>query len=206
MHPVARSQGIATESVGEDLIIYDLERDRAHRLNPTAAHVWRHADGQRGVAELAEVLRRDLDPAADENLVWCSLDRLAGAQLLQNTPPRPADAARASRREFVRKVGAVGALSLLLPLVTSIAAPTRAAAQSGPATCNTNSSSQSESSSATNTNSSSQSASGTESASACDSTCPSTSGCTSNSLTTSNTNTASASASGSNSNTGSNSN
>jgi len=47
------------------------------------------------------------------------------------------DVVRVSRREFVRKVGGVGALSLLLPIVTRIAAPTRAQAQSSPSTGNT---------------------------------------------------------------------
>jgi len=136
MNPRARTEGLRLESLDDDLLVYDLDRNRAHRLNATAALVWRNADGQRSVADLAEVLRQSLDDVADENLVLCSLDRLAAARLLENAPERTADAARASRREFVRKVGAVGALSLLLPVVTSIAAPTRAQAQSG-RTCNT---------------------------------------------------------------------
>lgn len=135
MLPRARTEGLTVEPLDDDLLVYDLDRARAHRLNPTAALVWRHADGSRSVSELAAILRRDLDAVADENLVQCSLDRLAAAQLLEGAAARSSEAARASRREFVRKVGAVGALSLLLPVVTSIAAPTPAQAQSG-GSCN----------------------------------------------------------------------
>jgi hypothetical protein len=180
MTPRARTEGLSIETVDDDLLVYDLDRARAHRLNATAALVWRSADGRRSVADLAEVLRRDLDAAADENLVLCSLDRLAGAGLLEAAPQRAADAVRASRREFVRKVGAVGALSLLLPMVTSIAAPTRAQAQSGPGTCNSESecSCQSNSSCGTGTtsNTNSQSDCTTQSDTACQSASGSNSG------------------------------
>jgi hypothetical protein len=63
--------------------------------------------------------------------VWHTLDRLTAAQLLDEPPPRSAQEARASRREFVSKVGLVGVVSLLLPLVTSVAAPPRALAGGG---------------------------------------------------------------------------
>jgi len=138
MNPRARTEGLRLESLDDDLLVYDLDRSRAHRLNATAALVWRNADGQRSVADLAALLRESLDAAADENLVLCSVDRLAAAGLLE-ADARPVDVVRASRREFVRKVGGVGALSLLLPIVTSIAAPTRAQAQSSPSTCNSQS-------------------------------------------------------------------
>jgi hypothetical protein len=120
------------EPVADDLVVYDRERDRAHRLNRTAALVWRHADGERSVAELADLLRRELDPHADDDLVWVALDRLRSAHLLETPLARSAEAIRTSRRQFVRKVGLVGTLALLLPAVTTITAPTPAEAQ----TCN----------------------------------------------------------------------
>jgi hypothetical protein len=118
------------EQVDDEVVVYDRERDRAHRLNRTAALVWSHADGQRTVADLVDLLRRDLDPHADEDLIWVTLDRLSAAHLLETPLARSADTVRTSRRQFVRKIGLVGALSLLLPVVTTISAPTPAAAQS----------------------------------------------------------------------------
>ena len=136
MTPRARQAGLTSEAVDDEVMIYDLERDQAHRLNRTAAVTFRHCDGRRTVGELAAVLQREVGPSADENLVWLTLERLSAANLLEEPVSRSADELRTSRRLFVRKVGLIGALSLLLPVVTTIAAPTPALAQSGlPCSC-----------------------------------------------------------------------
>lgn len=131
MKPRAKRSGLVSEQLDDELIVYDPDRDRGHCLNRTAALVWRHADGENSVAELAAILREELDPVADENLVWHALDRLNAARLLEEPLPRAAEQVRASRREFVRKVGLVGVASLLLPMVTSVTAPAPAQAQGG---------------------------------------------------------------------------
>ncbi len=123
MTPRARRDGLLEQPLDDELLVYDPERARGHCLNRTAALVWRHADGAHTVADLAAVLRRDLDEAADEDLVCHTLDRLRAADLLEDTWTRSADAMRAARRQFVRRVGLIGVVSLLLPVVTSITAP-----------------------------------------------------------------------------------
>jgi hypothetical protein len=130
MTPRARQDGLLSETVENELVVYDIERHKAHRLNRTAALVWRHANGERSVADMAALLQQELGPVADEDLVWCTLDRLSAAHLMAEPGRRPVETARASRRQFVRKVGLVGTLTLLLPAVTSIVAPTPAEAQS----------------------------------------------------------------------------
>ena len=132
MIPKARVTGLLVEQVEDELLVYDQERDRGHRLNRTAALTWRYCDGQRTLDDLVAALRRELDPAVDENLVLITLGRLSAEHLLEESVAMPVDHARATRRQFVRKVGLVGALSLLLPVVTTIVAPTHAEAQSGP--------------------------------------------------------------------------
>ena len=136
MEPRARTeQLVVAEPIDGEVLVYDLERDRVHRLNRTAALVWSHCDGQRTVGDLTTLLQAELDPVADEDLVRLALDHLSAARLLEHSRPRPADQVRTSRRQFVRKVGLVGSLALLLPVVTSITAPTVAQAASGPPTC-----------------------------------------------------------------------
>jgi hypothetical protein len=132
MIPKARANGLLFEQVEDELLVYDRERDRGHRLNRTAAAIWRHCDGHRTVDDLVATLRGELDPAVDENLVLITLDRLSAEHLLEEPLGMTVDRVRASRRQFVRKVGLVGALSLLLPVITTITAPTYAQAQSGP--------------------------------------------------------------------------
>lgn len=131
MKPRAKRNGLLSEQLDDELIVYDPDRDRGHCLNRTAALVWRHADGEHTIGELAAILQEQLDPVADEHLVWHALDRLNAVHLLEAPRPRSTEEIRASRRQFVRKVGLVGVVSLLLPMVTSVAAPAPAQAQSG---------------------------------------------------------------------------
>src|SRR5262245_23153421 len=123
MKPRAKREGLLSEDVGEELIVYDENRHRGHCLNRTAALVWRHADGERTIGDLAAILQAELDPVADENLVWHTVDRLNAAQLLEAPSARSADEVRAARRRFISKVGLVGVATLLLPLVNSVAPP-----------------------------------------------------------------------------------
>lgn len=132
MKPTARKEGLILQEVEEELVVYDTDQHHGHRLNRTAALVWHHCDGQKTVEDLVAMLQQELNPEADTDLVWLTLDRLQSAHLLEESPARPTDQTRASRRRFVRKVGLVGVLSLLLPVVETITAPTPAHAVSGP--------------------------------------------------------------------------
>jgi hypothetical protein len=131
MNPEARQDGLLTEQVADELVVYDQERKLVHRLNPSSALVWRHCDGTRSITDVAALLREELSPVADEDLVWVALDRLGAANLLREPIRRSAADTRLSRRQVVRKVGRVGVLALLLPVVTTLAVPTPAQAQSG---------------------------------------------------------------------------
>jgi hypothetical protein len=130
MLPHARDEKLLVEELREETIVFDLERDKAHHLNRTAALIWRHCDGRTTVAELATGLRK-LDLPADEEVVWLALDRLEKAHLLRGRLERPADVESPTRRQVMRKLGMAGGLALLLPVVTSMVAPTPARAASG---------------------------------------------------------------------------
>ncbi|HZU61258.1 MAG TPA: PqqD family protein [Solirubrobacteraceae bacterium] len=131
IHPVARTEGVFTETLDDELLLYDEERDIACRLNRSAALVWRHADGQRSVPELVQVLRAEIGDVADEDLVLVTLDRLDEEGLLEaGYERREPSLSRLSRRRFIGRVGAVSTAALALPVVQSIVAPTPAAAAS----------------------------------------------------------------------------
>jgi hypothetical protein len=132
--PHAHTDQLLVEELADELLVYDQRDDTAHRLNRTAAVVWRNCDGTRDVAELAAVLADELGEVADEDLVTITLDDLADRGLVSGAPIRAAEARRNSRRKFIRRVGTVGAAALVLPVVRSIVAPEPAAAQS-PCTC-----------------------------------------------------------------------
>lgn len=121
--PKARQTDLVVEELPEETLVYDLKRDKAHCLNPTAALVWSRCDGRTSVADMAALLERELDLPADESLVWMALDRLGKARLLEEPVTPPGEAAGYSRREMMRTLGRVAGLTLLLPAVSSIVAP-----------------------------------------------------------------------------------
>ena len=125
--PRARTENLLMENMPDGKMLYDTTRDTAHSLNPTAALVWQHCDGRTTTEEMIAHLRqRDL-PASEE-VVWLALDRLGKAHLLQEPFVAPVEGL--SRRAVIRKLGRAASVAALVPVVTSIVAPTPAMATS----------------------------------------------------------------------------
>ncbi len=118
--PKACKDHLLIHQVDDEMVVYDKERKRAHRLNNTAARVWSLLDGNRTTSEIAD----DLD--VDECVVTLSIDHLASAHLLESSEPLSV-----SRRKALGRVASAAAIGFLLPVVTSIAAPSAAQALSG---------------------------------------------------------------------------
>jgi hypothetical protein len=114
-----------TREFGDEVLVYDRERNVGHCLNATAAAAWKLCDGKKNTSELANILTQRLATPVDESVVQLALEELSKARLLVETekPVR-----RTSRREAIRAIGIVGAIAL--PLVTSLVAPTPARAAS----------------------------------------------------------------------------
>ncbi len=129
MLPRAREDRLVVRELPDEVLVYDLNRHKAHCLNPTAALVWRHCDGHTAVAEMAALLQKELKCPADEAVVWLALDRLGRAHLLREPANPPGVATRYTRREVMQKMGMIGAATLV-PMVTSIVAREAAAAGS----------------------------------------------------------------------------
>ena len=119
--PAARRSDLVVKTVADEVLVYDLERHRAHRLNGAAAAVWRLCDGTRTVPEIT-VAARDLGTPVTAEAVDYALAGLGRARLLT----APVTTAALTRRELVQRLGTAAAL----PLVASLVAPTAAQAQS----------------------------------------------------------------------------
>jgi peptide-methionine (S)-S-oxide reductase len=128
--PKARRDRLFVQDVGNEIVIYDQETRKAHRLNQTAALVWRACDGQKHVADITSAVRSELGAAADENLVRIALGRLDAVRLLETGIGVSSDEVAAGRRAFLQKGAAAGAVSLLLPVVATLPRPSLAAALS----------------------------------------------------------------------------
>ena len=120
-NPQARKDGLIIQELPDETLVYDLERDRAHCLNPTAALVWRHCDGQSSAKEIARALKSEIKQPVDEKLVWLAIDQLGRNHLLKETPALPPQLAGMNRRELVRALGLTAAVAI--PVVASIVAP-----------------------------------------------------------------------------------
>ena len=125
--PKARAKGIVTKEIDGELLIYDSARDEAHCLNSSAAAIWKLCDGGTSIPEMAQHVSRAAGIPVAEVVIHSGLRQLAARSLLVkdgNVRSRPVDV---SRRSLARKLGIAVAL---LPLITSISAPTASAAVS----------------------------------------------------------------------------
>ena len=126
--PLARQNDLVTRELAGEMLVYDRNNDKAHCLNSTAALVWAHCDGRTTIGEMAQLLAGEMKtPVADE-VVWFALTQLEKSSLLQMPAPRQAEKEQISRRTLVKRLGIAAAVTV--PLVTSIVAPTAAAAAS----------------------------------------------------------------------------
>jgi len=121
--PVARNQRLVIQELPDEVLIYDLDRDRAHCLNTTAAFVWQRCNGRNTAAQIAQTLGRQFDCAVDEKIVWLALDQLGRNHLLERQPTPPPAFMGMDRRAMVRALGL--AQSLLFPLLSRLWRPRR---------------------------------------------------------------------------------
>lgn len=126
--PERRKKGIVVRELRDEVLVYDLERHRAHCLNHTAAMVWKRCDGKSTIGEITLAMNHELRSSVDEEIVWQAVIQLAKNNLLSERIAKPTIEGSLSRREVLRKIGITTAV--LLPAVISIVAPTAAHAQS----------------------------------------------------------------------------
>jgi hypothetical protein len=130
--PVARTKGLFTEDLGDEVLVYDEDELIACRLNQTAAFVWRNCDGKRKISDIVALLQAEFGEDADEDMALIALDELSARQLIKSGyEQRTPGASKYSRRHFLRRVGLASVGTALLPIVYSIAIPAPAAAASG---------------------------------------------------------------------------
>ena len=119
--PKARQEQLIVKELPDELLIYDLKRDKAHCLNETAALVWKNCDGHKTVEQLRELMEDNAGSPVPEEMVWLALDQLETFSLLDEPALKPVQFAGMNRRDMVRRVGMA---AIALPVILSIVAPT----------------------------------------------------------------------------------
>ena len=121
--PLARQNDLVIEHLSDEVLVYDLQCNKAHCLGHTAAVVWKLCDGKRSLDEAILLASTQLQMPVTLEVVTFALEQLRRAQMLEQTPVL-AGLPQMSRRDLLRKAGVVGAAAV----VTSIVAPTAAQA------------------------------------------------------------------------------
>lgn len=129
--PVARKTGLVIQEMPGEVLVYDLETNKAHCLNQTAAAVWKSCNGKNSVADISGLLAGTVGSPVQDDLIRLAIDQLNENNLLENNPP--ANFNTQNRREVIKKIGLAAVVAL--PIVTSLVAPK--AAQAG-STCGGN--------------------------------------------------------------------
>jgi hypothetical protein len=125
--PRARKEGLIIQTLPDETLVYDLDRDLAHCLNQTATSVWNRCDGSSTARQIARAVSNDLNHPVDEKFVWVALDQLGRNHLLMDGPPALTSAM--NRREVVKALAISAAVAV--PVVASIVAPVPAQAATG---------------------------------------------------------------------------
>src|SRR5215208_2776764 len=98
--PLARADELVIEELGDELLVFDLARDRAHSLGAPAARVWRACDGETKVEALSAKLELDDDTVAR------ALSELSDCHLLDGEVPADGGV---TRRDLGFKTAKMGA-------------------------------------------------------------------------------------------------
>lgn len=139
--PRARANGLLTEQVDDETVVYNLQSAEAHCLNPLAAIVFAHCDGRTWPAEIAALVRDRLGEPVSVEEISDALTQLQDRSLLEDPPLVVREGI--SRRHMIRKTAMTGAAATTAAsLISTIAAPAPAAAATlqppgGPCTQNT---------------------------------------------------------------------
>jgi len=129
LKPLSRRENIVVQEYGNEILIYDLNINKAFNLNETSALVWQACDGNKTVNEISAQISSQLKSSVSEDFVWLALEQLKKENLIENKVDIEAPFEGLSRREIIRKVGF--ATLVALPIVSSLIAPTAVHAQSG---------------------------------------------------------------------------
>lgn len=119
-NPIARKDGLVLQEMPDELLVYDLETNKAHCLNETSAFVWHACDGNNSVSEITELFGNQSGERVPEELIWLAIDQLSSKNLLEK--PMDLKSNGQTRREVIKKIGL--ATVIALPLISSLAAPT----------------------------------------------------------------------------------
>lgn len=120
--PMARQTGLVVQEMPDEVLVYDLDSNKAHCLNQSAAYVWKSCDGNNSVADIVRQFESSGGGSITEDFVWLAIDQLSENGLLEKeVSPRFAGQ---SRRQVLKTIGLASVVAL--PIIASLVAPRNA--------------------------------------------------------------------------------
>ena len=132
-NPLSRQSNIVVQELENEILIYDLNNNKAFCLNETSSSVYQFCDGKNSVAEISDLVSIKLKTLISEDLIQLALKGFQMNNLLENGDEIGDHFAGLSRREVVKMFGLASMVAL--PFIASIVAPTSANAASVSCSC-----------------------------------------------------------------------
>ena len=126
--PKSRTKDLVVQELDKELLIYDLNINKAFCLNETSATVFQLCNGNNSVAEIADLMSKKLKMLVSEEVVWLALDQLKKDNLLEGSDEFAVNFNGLTRRQVIKKVGLASMIAL--PVIASVVAPSPAIAAS----------------------------------------------------------------------------
>ena len=117
--PIARQKGLVVQELADEVLVYDLDSNKAHCLNRSAALIWRTCDGTNSVSDMIGQFQLTGGGKVTEDFVWLAIDQLGEKGLLVS--PLKVHFAGQSRRKVLKAIGL--ATLVTLPIIASLVTP-----------------------------------------------------------------------------------
>ncbi len=119
---MARQNGLVIQEMPDEVLVYDLDSNKAHCLNQSAAFIWKSCDGAKSVPDIVREFESNGRGKVTEDFVWLAIDQLNENGLLAgDIAPRFAGQ---SRRQVLKTIGLASLVAL--PVIASLVAPQNA--------------------------------------------------------------------------------
>ena len=121
-NPMARQNGLVVQEMPDEVLVYDLDTNKAHCLNQSAAFVWKSCDGSNSVGDIVRQFESTGGGKVTEDFVWLAIDQLNENGLLETaiTPKFQGQ----SRRQVLKTIGLASMVAI--PVIASLVAPQNA--------------------------------------------------------------------------------
>ncbi len=121
-NPIARQNGLVVQEMPDEVLVYDMDTNKAHCLNQSAAFVWRSCDGNNSVLDIVREFESNGRGKVTEDFVWLAIDQLNENGLLENKVAPKFQGQ--SRRQVLKTIGLASMVAL--PVIASLVTPKRA--------------------------------------------------------------------------------